>query len=46
MPIKRFIWTFHAEDRLLERGLTRAQVERAVRELHPLRETNAGDAQW
>jgi uncharacterized protein YjiS (DUF1127 family) len=46
VPIKRFIWTFHAEDRLLERGLTRAQVERAVRELHPLRETNAGDAQW
>lgn len=46
MPIKRFTWTFHAEDRLPERGLTRVQVERAVRELHPLREINDEEAQW
>ena len=46
MPIKRFTWTFHAEDRLPQRGLTRVQVERAVRELHPLRETNDGEAEW
>jgi hypothetical protein len=28
MPIERFIWTTHAEERAHERGLTKAQVER------------------
>jgi hypothetical protein len=42
----RFIWTFHALDRLPKRGLTREEVERAVRDGHPIRETNAGEADW
>lgn len=46
MTIRRFTWTIHAEERLSQRGLTRVRVERAVRELHPIRETNAGDAEW
>jgi hypothetical protein len=46
MPIERIMWTFHAEERLSERGLTRARVERAVRELHPIREINKGRAAW
>jgi hypothetical protein len=46
MTIERFIWTIHAEERLSQRGLTRVRVERAVRELHPIRETNDGKAAW
>jgi hypothetical protein len=48
MPIKRFrfIWTVHAEDRLSERGLTRAVVEQAIREGHWVREANDGAADW
>jgi hypothetical protein len=46
MTINRFTWTIHAEERLPQRGLTRALVERAVRELHPLRTTNEGAAEW
>ncbi|HYM55786.1 MAG TPA: hypothetical protein VES97_10510 [Solirubrobacteraceae bacterium] len=46
MTIDRFTWTIHAEERLSQRGLTRARVERAVRELHPIRETNEGEAEW
>lgn len=46
MTIERFIWTIHAEERLAQRGLTRARVERAIRELHSLRETNEGEAGW
>lgn len=43
---ERITWTFHAEERLSQRGLTRARVERAVLELHPLREINKGRAAW
>jgi hypothetical protein len=46
MTIERITWTFHAEERLAQRGLTRARVERAVRELHPIREINKGRAAW
>ncbi|MGH8980757.1 MAG: hypothetical protein ACRDWE_07040 [Acidimicrobiales bacterium] len=46
MTINRFTWTIHAEERLPQRGLTRARVERAVRELHPIRGSNEGEAEW
>jgi hypothetical protein len=46
MTIDRFAWTVHAEDRLAQRGLSRARVERAVRELHPIRKVNKGAAVW
>jgi hypothetical protein len=46
MTIQRFTWTIHAEKRVAQRGLTRARIERAVRELHPTRETNDGEAEW
>ncbi|HEY3958899.1 MAG TPA: hypothetical protein VGL68_00155 [Solirubrobacteraceae bacterium] len=46
MTIQRFTWTIHAEERMAQRGLTRARIERAVRELHPTRETNEGEAEW
>jgi hypothetical protein len=38
VAIKRFVWTDHAELRLGERGLTRSEVEDAIREGHPMRE--------
>ena len=40
------IWTVHALERLPERGLSRDEVERAVRRLHPLRQPNEGEADW
>jgi Domain of unknown function (DUF4258) len=46
VEIERFLWTDHAELRLGERGLTRFEVEEAVREGHELRESNPGDADW
>lgn len=46
MGIERFIWTDHAELRLGQRGLTRFEVEEAVREGHEIREPNHGDAGW
>jgi hypothetical protein len=46
MTIERVKWTIHAEERLPQRELTRALVERAVRELHPLRGANYGAAEW
>lgn len=46
MEIERFVWTDHAELRLGERGLTRSEVEDAIREGHPVREPNRGDADW
>jgi len=46
MPIGRFIWTDHAELRLGQRGLTRFEVEEAVRDGHEIRERNRGDADW
>ncbi len=46
MTLERITWTFHAEERLCQRGLTRERVEQAVRELHPIREINKGRAAW
>jgi uncharacterized protein DUF4258 len=46
LAIKRFIWTEHAELRLGQRGLTKADVEDAVREGHEDRQINQGDADW
>ncbi len=46
MGIDRFIWTDHAELRLGQRGLTRFEVEVAVREGHEARQENRGDADW
>jgi hypothetical protein len=44
--IEHFIWTDHAELRLGQRGLTRFEVEEAVRENHEVRRPNPGDADW
>lgn len=46
MTIEHFKWTIHAQERLPQRELTQARVERAVRELHALREANHGAAEW
>lgn len=46
MTIERITWTIHAAERLPQRGLTRERVERAVRDLHPIREDNEGEAEW
>ena len=46
MPIERFVWTEHAEERLRDRKLTKDLVEHAIREGHPMRETNEGEADW
>jgi hypothetical protein len=46
VAIARFIWTDHAELRLGQRGLTRFDVEEAVREKHEIRDANRGDADW
>jgi hypothetical protein len=46
VAIERFIWTEHAELRLGQRGLTRFDVEVAVREGHEGRELNRGNADW
>ncbi len=44
--IEHFVWTEHAELRLEDRGLTRFEVEDAVREGHEICEANQGDADW
>jgi hypothetical protein len=46
VTIERFIWTIHVEERLPERKVTREAVERAIREGHPIREPNDGEADW
>lgn len=46
MSIGRITWTDHAELRLGERGLTRFEVEEAVRDADDGREANRGDADW
>lgn len=46
MTINRFIWTDHAELRIAERGLSRAEVERTINDRHDSREVNRGDADW
>ncbi len=40
------IWTTHALERLNERGLSRDEIERTVRRLHPHRRPNEGEADW
>jgi Domain of unknown function (DUF4258) len=44
--MERFIWTDHAAKRLSQRGLARAEVERAIRDGHEAREANRGEADW
>jgi hypothetical protein len=46
MPIERFVWTLHAEQKRAERLLDRVGVERAVRNGHPNRQINRGRADW
>jgi hypothetical protein len=46
MPIERFIWTTHAEDRRIERLLDRAELEQAIRDGHADRQINRGRAAW
>jgi len=46
MPIERFIWSTHAEDKLLRRLLDRSAVERAIRDGHDDRQINRGEADW
>jgi hypothetical protein len=46
MPIERFAWTEHAEERLDDRKLTKKLVEQAIREGHPMRQANKGEADW
>jgi Domain of unknown function (DUF4258) len=46
MKIERFLWTDHADERLDERHLTRADVEQAIRDGHDGREVNDGQADW
>jgi hypothetical protein len=46
MPIERFIWTTHAEDKRTKRLLDRSTLERAVRDGHSERAINRGEADW
>lgn len=46
MLIQSFVWTDHALLRITERGLTRFEVEAAIREAHDSRLPNAGRADW
>lgn len=46
MPIERFIWTVHAEDRCARRLLDRSELERTIRDGHADREINRGRADW
>jgi uncharacterized protein DUF4258 len=44
--IARVYWTTHAELRLAQRGLSRDEIELAIRDGHGQREVNRGDADW
>jgi hypothetical protein len=46
VAIERFIWTDHALLRLERRGLTRDDVEQAIRGGHGGRQINEGQADW
>jgi hypothetical protein len=46
VAIERFGWTDHALQRLEERGLTRFEVEEAIREGDDGREPNEDGADW
>jgi hypothetical protein len=44
--IGRINWTIHAEQRLRDRGLSRDEVEQAIRDGHQSRQVNKGEADW
>lgn len=46
MPIQRFIWTTHANNRCAERLIDHFAVERIVCERHDDRDINPGRADW
>lgn len=46
VEITEFIWTDHALDRIAERGVTRSEVQAAIREAHEDRVSNLGRADW
>jgi hypothetical protein len=46
VPIERFIWTTHAEDKRAKRLLDRRTVEHAIRGAHADRQINHGRADW
>jgi hypothetical protein len=46
MAIERFVWTEHAETRLVERRLDAAEIERAISDRHADRQENDGRAEW
>lgn len=46
MAVERFAWTDHALQRLEDRGLTRFEVEDAIREGHDGRVPNEDGADW
>jgi hypothetical protein len=46
VEIERFVWTEHAETRLLQRQLDAAEIEQAIKERHSDREANDGRAEW
>lgn len=46
MPLRNIIWTEHAEMRVAERGLSRLEVEHALRNGHRTRQINKGEADW
>ncbi|MGH2904530.1 MAG: hypothetical protein ACRDK7_13240 [Solirubrobacteraceae bacterium] len=46
MPIERFIWTIHTEDKRIKRLLVRSELERAIRDGHADRQINQGRADW
>jgi hypothetical protein len=46
MPIERFVWTTHAEDKRARRLLDRSELERTIRDGHADRQINRGEADW
>jgi hypothetical protein len=46
VPIERYIWTTHAEDKRAKRLLDRLTVELAIRGGHADRQINHGRADW
>jgi hypothetical protein len=46
VPIRKILWTVHAERRLRQRVIATAEVEAAVRGHHEKRQINRGPADW
>jgi hypothetical protein len=46
VEVKRSVWTVHAEDRLQERRLDAADIEKAIKDRHSERQVNDGRAEW